>query len=82
MASQGCDKPGRPRALQIRLDEFGTRMDVDLTQNRIAGVNKTMRSVRRNNDNASSTNPALYVADRDGGAAFERECYFDVGMQM
>jgi hypothetical protein len=39
-----------------------------------------MRRVRRNDDDAARFHLALFVADRDGSAAFERKRGFDVGM--
>src|ERR1700738_3021819 len=67
---------------EVRLDEFRTGVDVDLAQERVAGVNESMRNVRRNDDDATRFHLALFVADRDGGAAFERECDFNVRMLM
>ena len=55
-------------------------MDIQLAQDRGAGVNEPMRRVRRNDDNAARFYLALFVTDRDGGSAFESECDFDVGM--
>jgi hypothetical protein len=55
-------------------------MDIELAQDRGAGVNEPMRRVRRNDDNAACFYLALFVTDRDGGSAFESECDFDVGM--
>jgi len=39
-----------------------------------------MRCVRRNDDDAARFHFTLFVSDRDGGAAFERERDFDVRM--
>ena len=55
-------------------------MDIELAQDRGAGVNEPMRRIRRNDDNAARFYLALFVTDRDGGSAFESECDFDVGM--
>ena len=55
-------------------------MDIELAQDRGAGVNEPMQRVRRNDDNAARFYFALVVTDRDGGSAFESECDFDVGM--
>ena len=57
-------------------------MDVDLTQRCVAGVNESMRCVRRNNDDAARFHLSRFIADRDGGAAFEGEGDFDVRMFM
>jgi len=69
------------RDSQVRLDEFWTGVDVDLAQERITGVNKSMRCVRWNDDDAARFHLALFVSDRNGGGAFERECDFNVGMR-
>ena len=55
-------------------------MDINLPQRRAAGVNKTVRCVRRNDDDATRFYLALFISDRDGGAAFDSECDLDVGM--
>ncbi len=49
-------------------------MDVDLVEDRVAGVNESMRCVRRNDDDVARFQVALLVSDGDGGAAFEGEC--------
>ena len=55
-------------------------MDVDLTQRRVARVNESMRYLCWNDYDAARFHLALFVSYRDGGAAFERECDFDVRM--
>ena len=55
-------------------------MDIELAQDRGAGVNEPVRRVRPNDDNAARFYLALFLTDRDGGSAFESECDFDVGM--
>lgn len=55
-------------------------MDIQLAQDRGAGVNEPMRRVRRNDDNAARFYLALFITDRDGASAFKSECDFDVGM--
>ena len=65
---------------EIRLDKSRTRVDVDLAQERVAGVNEPMRRVRRYNDNATRSYFALVVSHGDGSAALNSECDFDVGM--
>ena len=57
-------------------------MDVDLTQYRVAGVNESMRGVRRNDNNAAGVHLALFISDRDSGAAFDGEGGFDVRMRV
>ena len=70
------------RKSQVRLDKSRAGVDVDLAQERVAGVNESMRNVRRNDDDAARFHLALFVSDRDGGGAFECECDFDVRMLM
>ena len=70
------------RPSQVRLDKVRTRMDIDLTKDRVAGVNESMRRVRRNDDNAARFHFALFVSDRNGGAAFENERDFNIRMVM
>jgi hypothetical protein len=65
---------------EIRLDELWAGMDVDLAQKRLAGVNESMRCVRRDNDDATGGHLAVFIAHGNGGAAFESESDFDVGM--
>jgi hypothetical protein len=57
-------------------------VDVDLAQERVTGVNESMPCVCGNDDNAACFNLALFVSDRDGGAAFEGERDFDLRMLM
>lgn len=42
------------RPSQVRLNEFWTGVDVNLAQERVAGVNESMRCFHGNNDDASS----------------------------
>jgi hypothetical protein len=57
-------------------------MHINLPEHSIAGVNESMRCFRRNDDDAACFHFALFISDRDGGAAFKRECDFHVGMRM
>ena len=57
-------------------------MDINLAQERVAGVNESMWCVRGNDDDTARFHFALFISDRDGAAAFEGECDFDVGMFM
>ena len=57
-------------------------MDVDLTQDALAGVNESMRCIRGNDNNATGFHFARFIADRDGRAAFDRECDLDVWMRV
>ena len=70
------------RKSQVRLDKSRAGVDVDLAQERVSGVNESVRYVRRNDDDATRFHLTLFVSYRDGGATFESECDFDVGMLM
>ncbi len=41
-----------------------------------------MRCVRGNDNDAACLYLPLFISDRDGGAAFDDECYFNVRMLM
>ena len=70
------------RDSQVLLGEFWTRVDINLAQERVTGVNEAMRCVRRNDDDAARFHLALFVSDRNGGAAFDGECDLHVRMLM
>jgi len=55
-------------------------VDIDLAQEGVAGVNESMRRVRRNDDDTARFHLALFVSDCDRGAAFKRERDFDIRM--
>ena len=57
-------------------------MDVDLTQDCVSRINEAMRRVGGNYHDAAGLHFARFVADRDGGAAFERERHLDVWMRV
>jgi hypothetical protein len=57
-------------------------VDIDLAQDRVAGVNESMRCVCWNNDDAARQHLALFISHCDGGAAFEGKCDLDVRMRM
>ena len=57
-------------------------MDIQLAQDRGAGVNEPMRRVRGNDDNAAGLHFKRFIADRDGGTAFERERDLNVRMRV
>ena len=57
-------------------------MDVDLTQDCVARVNESIRCVRGNDGDAAGFHFKRFIADRDGGTAFERERDFDVRMRV
>jgi hypothetical protein len=65
---------------EIRLDKSRARVDVDLAQRRVAGINESMRCVRGNDDDASGFNFKRFIANRNAGAAFEGERDLDVRM--
>ena len=52
---------------EIRLDKSRTRVDVNLAQDRVAGVNEAMRGVRKNDDHAFRFYLARFIAGRDRG---------------
>lgn len=66
--------------LQVGLDKARTSVDVNLAQERVARINESMRTSRRNDDNAACLHLALFVSDRDGSGTFESECDFHVRM--
>ena len=55
----------RVTRLEIRLYEFRTGVNVNLAQERIAGVNESMRASRRNDDDVAGFHLALFISDRD-----------------
>lgn len=57
-------------------------MDVDLAQRRFAGVNESMRCIRRDDNNAAGLRFAGFITDGDRGATFNRKSDFDVGMRV
>ena len=64
------EAPRLPSA-EIRLDEGRTGVDVDLAQDRIAGINESMRGVCWNDGNATRFHLALFLSERHGGGAFQ-----------
>jgi hypothetical protein len=54
-------------------------VDVDLTQDALAGVNESMRCIRGNDNNAACLHLAFFISDRDRGS-FDGERDFYVGM--
>jgi hypothetical protein len=65
---------------EVRLNELWTGVDVDLAQDGLSGVNKAVRSVGRDDDNAAGFHFTGLIADRDRGTAFKRERDFNVWM--
>jgi hypothetical protein len=57
-------------------------MDVDLTQDCLSGVNEAVRRVRGNDHNATRFHVMHFIAECDGGAAFERERDLDVRVRV
>ena len=57
-------------------------MNIDLTQYRLAGVNKSMRCVRGNDNDATGFCLARFIAQRDRGAAFDHKDDFDIRMRV
>jgi hypothetical protein len=67
---------------EICLDKARAGVDIDLAQRRVAGVNESMRCVRGNDDDAAGVHFKAFIADRNAGAAFERERDLDVRMRV
>jgi len=67
---------------EIRLNKARAGVDADLAQRRVAGVNESVGCVRGNDDDAAVVHFVRFLANRDGGAAFERERDFDVRMRV
>ena len=67
---------------EICLDKSRAGVDVDLAQRRVAGVNESMRCVRGNDDNAAGFYFKRFIADCDGGTAFECERDLNVRMRV
>ena len=57
-------------------------MDIDLPEDTSAGVNKAMRRVRGNDDDAAGVNFARVITDGDCRGTFERECHLYVRMRV
>jgi len=51
-------------------------------QHRIAGVNESMRCVRRDDDDTACSYLARFISDCDSGATLNRECDLDVRMRV
>ena len=67
---------------EIRLNKFGTGVDVDLLQGRLAGIDEAVRRICRNNNNAPRFYFTRFAANCDRGGTFNRESDFSVGMRM
>ena len=57
-------------------------MDTDLPEDTVTGINKAMRRIRGNDDDASGVNFARIIADSHCGGTFQREFYLDVRMRV
>ena len=55
-------------------------MDTDLPEESATGINKAMRRVRGNDDDAAGVNFTRVIADSHSGRTFQREFYLDVRM--
>ena len=61
-----CSLPTGVPAWRVRLDKFWTRVDVNLAQERVAGVNESMRTSRWDDDDAARLRRAVRLtSDRD-----------------
>ena len=54
--------------------------DTDLSEDAATGINKAMRRIRGNDDDASGVNLARIIADSHCPSTFQREFYLDVRM--
>ena len=68
--------------LEIRLNKFGTGVDVDLPQRRLAGIDETVRRICRNNHNAARFYFTRFITNCDRCCTFNREGDFTVRMRM
>src|SRR6266481_9320020 len=69
-------------SIEIGLNEFRTRVNINLTQRRVARINKAMRCVRGNDGDVTRFCLARFVSDCNGGAAFKGKCDLHVGMRV
>lgn len=76
------DRLFRDAGSKIRLDKSGTRVDVDLAQCRLPGINEAVRRMRGNHDDAARIYLSLFISHRDGGRSFEGKRHFHVRMRM
>ena len=66
--------------VKVRLDKPRTSVNVNLTQDRVPGVNEAVRRVRGYHDDASRFHFLCFMADCNAGAAFDCERDFDIRM--
>ena len=57
-------------------------MDTDLPEDAATGINKAMRRVRGNDDDAAGVNLARLTADGHCAGTLQREFYLDVRMYV
>lgn len=57
-------------------------MHINLPEHSVAGINESMRRVSRDDDDAARFHLPLFIADGDGGAAFESKGNLDVRVFM
>src|SRR4029450_4676893 len=69
-------------SLEISLNKFGTGVDADLPQRRLAKIDEAMRRICRNNNNAARFYFAPLIADRDLCGTLNREGDFNVRMRV
>jgi hypothetical protein len=65
---------------QVRLNELGTGMNVNLPQNSFTRVNESVRRVRWNDDDAAGFHRARFISYCDSGGPFNCERDLDVRM--
>ena len=57
-------------------------MDTDLPEDAVAGINKAMRRIRRNDHDAAGAYLARLIADGYCAGTFQCEFYLDVRMRV
>jgi hypothetical protein len=70
------------RSGEVRLNESWAGMHINLAQDCVSGVDEAVGSVGGDDDNAAGLQLTRFIADGDGGAAFERECDLNIRMRV
>src|SRR5947207_723068 len=69
-------------SLQVGLDKRGAGMNIDLAQNRVAGVNEAMWGIYRYHHNGARFHFTRFIADGDPGRAINDERDLNVWMHV
>ena len=64
------------------MNKLRAGVDIDLSQERVSGINEAVRSVGGDDDNAAGFHFTGLIADRDRGATFKRKRYLDVWVRV